>query len=65
MPYLSSSAIARVEYDAASLVMQIWFQGNSQPYSYFGVPDGVYRGLITASSAGGFYDRYVKDRYSR
>jgi hypothetical protein len=27
------------------------------------VPQAVYEGLITASSAGTYYDRYIRDRY--
>lgn len=64
MPYLNSSAIARVEYDALSARMQIWFRGGSHAYNYYGVPSGVYQGLISAASAGQFYDHYIKDHYS-
>lgn len=63
MPYLNSSAIARVKYDAYSQVLQIWFRGGGHAYSYYGVPDNIYRGLITAPSAGRFYDQNIKDHY--
>ncbi|GJD97893.1 KTSC domain-containing protein [Methylobacterium iners] len=64
MPYLSSSAIRRAEYDPSTRTLQIWFTSGGHPYNYYGVPEEIYRGLITAASAGNYFDRYIKDRYS-
>lgn len=63
MPLLNSSAIRRVEYDPSSQTLQIWFTSSGQAYSYHGVPEDIYRGLINAGSPGSFYDRYIRDRY--
>ena len=63
MPYLNSSAIARVEYDPVTRKMQIWFRGGTHAYDYFNVPESVYQGLIQASSPGSYYDHCIKDRY--
>lgn len=63
MPYLNSSAIARVEYYTPTRTMQIWFRGGTHAYDFYNVPEPVYLGLIQASSAGSYYDRYIKDRY--
>lgn len=62
MPYLNSSAIARVEYDRASMQLQIWFHDTGL-YTYYGVPESTYFGLVTASSAGRYFNDYIKDRY--
>jgi hypothetical protein len=63
MPYLNSSAISRVEYDAGSRRMTIWFKQGGQGYDFCGVPEHVYQGLISASSAGTYYDQNIRDRY--
>ncbi len=63
MPYLNSTAIRRVEYDANTQVMQIWFAQGGSAYSFCGVPQHIYDGLVGASSAGTYYDRHIRDRY--
>ena len=62
MPELNSRAIKRVEYDAQTRRMTIWFpRGNS--YDFCGVPPAIYQGLITANSAGAYYNAHVRDLY--
>lgn len=63
MPIMNSTAIRRVEYDPKTSVMQIWFVQGGHSYDFCGVPQSVYDELITASSAGTYYDRYIRDRY--
>lgn len=63
MVYVTSTAITRVEYDPRTRVMQIWFTSGSRAYSFCGVPEHIYQGLITASSKGTYYDRHIRDRY--
>lgn len=64
MPYVNSSAIEWVDYDQHSKTMQIRFRGGHQTYSYYSVPKTIYEGLISAPSAGMFYDQHIKGRYS-
>lgn len=64
MPFVSSSAIRRIEYDAATADLLIWFTTGSRAYTYYGVPETVYSAFLSASSKGGYFDRYIKDRYS-
>ena len=61
MPSLNSSAISRVEYNNGH--MQIWFTQTGGPYSFCGVPESIYSGLISAASAGGYYNSFIRDRY--
>jgi len=62
MPTLNSSAIDSVDYDPWTGQMRIWFTSGG-PYTFYGVPYEVYHGLITASSAGSYYNRYIRGRY--
>lgn len=64
MPYVSSSAINRIEYEPASADLQIWFNESGGPYTYIGVPESVYRAFLAASSKGTFFNEYIRDRYS-
>ncbi|MFL9863766.1 KTSC domain-containing protein [Paraburkholderia fungorum] len=57
-----SSAIRAVGYDAASMRMTILFQ-QGHTYDFCRVPDQVYRGLMSASSMGSYYNNFIKDRY--
>lgn len=60
MPSVSSSAIHRIEWYAGTL--SIWFCESGR-YDYFGVPKAVYEAFLHASSKGGFYNDYIRDRY--
>lgn len=64
MPFLNSSAIYQVEYNAETQVLSIIFQKGRKWYYYYGVPESVYRGLLSAPSAGQYFDTYIKDQYS-
>ena len=62
MPTIKSTAIRYAEYDAASLQLRITFaKGNT--YTYYGVPESVYIGLLRATSAGTYFNDHIKDRY--
>jgi hypothetical protein len=64
MPYVSSSAIRRVEHDERSLQMQIWFVESGGPYTYYGVPRSVYDAFLRAGSKGAYFNTHIKDRYA-
>lgn len=61
MPYVNSSAINRIEWNNGTL--SIWFT-ESGKYDYYNVPQSVYESFLKARSIGGFYNDYIKDRYS-
>lgn len=63
MPEVSSSAVDRVEYRAATRTLDIWYAGGAR-YSYFEVPEAVYAALLAAPSIGAFVNRQVKERYA-
>lgn len=56
---VSSSDIASVGYDTASMVLEIEFRTGSV-YQYFQVPLDIYRGLLSAASHGRYFDVYIK-----
>lgn len=57
-----SSAISAIGYDKPTQLMRIQFiQGDI--YSYCRVSENIYLGLLTATSKGTYYDRYIKDKF--
>ncbi len=65
MPYINSSAIAWADYDDAAQELDIRFTSGSTTYTYFGVPEYIYQGLLSASSAGQYFNENIRDQYSR
>jgi len=63
MPRLDSAAVEFVRYDDRRRQLTVGFRGRPQPYCYEGVPDRVYRELITAESAGRYFNAHIRDRY--
>ena len=58
-----SSNLASASYDPEVENLVIEFQ-SGQSYLYMNVPASVYRGLQTAPSAGAYFARWIKNRYS-
>jgi hypothetical protein len=56
---VSSANISAISYDETSHSLCIRFN-NGTEYHYFGVPQDVYEGLLTAGSVGRFFDEKVK-----
>ncbi len=61
MVSVQSSQLAAVGYDKESKTMRVEFQ-NGSLYEYSGVDEGVYANLISAPSAGSFFNG-IKNRY--
>jgi hypothetical protein len=57
-----SSAIRTVAYDEEAQELTIGLS-TGRTYVYRGVESWVYEGLLTAKSAGRFYNQRIKDRY--
>lgn len=59
---VSSDAINAIGYDESTRRMSIEFnQGNT--YSYCGVPQHVFDGLLSAASKGVYYNEHIRDKY--
>jgi len=57
-----SSAVQRVRYHPDEETLDIWYSGGDL-YSYFGVPEEVYRALLEAESTGQFVNFEIKPNY--
>ena len=60
---VSSSDLSAVGYDFASETLTIEFNSGGL-YEYYGVPQNIYEGLMSASSKGKFFHRFIKDSYN-
>jgi KTSC domain-containing protein len=63
---IASSTIRSAGYDQQTSIMEIAFV-NETIYQYFDVPEYVFQGLLSAPSAGTYFNTTVKGnyRYSR
>lgn len=61
MPYVVSSAVSRIEFEAGT--MQVWFVESGGPYNYYGVPEPTYRAFLGSPSKGRFFNDQIRDRY--
>jgi hypothetical protein len=59
---LASTALNRATYDTDTQELTVEFAGGDE-YTFSGVPQSVYDGLITARSAGRFYHAVIKGAY--
>lgn len=59
---IRSTNIKEVGYDAESGTLEIMFSDGGI-YRYFGVPESIYDGLISAASTGQYFHRMIRDRY--
>ena len=59
MPTLNSSAIAAVEYDAATSTLKVKFRSNYRWYTFYHVPERHYIGLIQSNSPGRYYNLHI------
>ena len=59
---VSSSNLRSVGYDSDQLILEIEFH-ESGVYQYFGVPERVFKGLMSAQSIGSFFNQDIKDNY--
>lgn len=63
MPYVNSTAIRQVEWDKSTLNLFVTFT-SAKTYTYYGVPEWKYAGLLTASSAGQYFNDNIRDQHS-
>lgn len=59
---VNSSNIASIGYDANTETLEVEFNSN-HVYEYYGVPEGVYNELMSASSHGVYFAANIKNNY--
>ena len=66
MKSFDSSVVAGAAYDSfsQSLTVALKAGGGVHAYTYHGVPAGVADGLFTSDSAGGYFVRNIRNRFS-
>jgi uncharacterized protein len=57
-----SSSLAAVGYDASSSTLEVEFN-NGGVYQYYGVPDAVHEGLMSAGSHGEYFAANIRNSY--
>ncbi len=57
---VASTSVDAVGYDRVARTLAVRFCDGSE-YHYSDVPEDVYRGILTADSAGGYFNRHVKE----
>ncbi len=60
---MPSTAIGRIDYDAASRELTIDFVTNGRRYVYFGVPPEAADALRHAFSKGTHFNTHIRDTY--
>jgi len=63
MPSINSKAISYVEYDELTRELSVTFT-KGHTYVYYNVPPSIYVGLLSAGSAGTYFNARIKDAYS-
>lgn len=59
---IKSSNIHSIGYDEKSRILEIEFHSGGI-YQYLNIEEEVYDKLMSASSKGGFFHRFIKDKY--
>jgi len=63
MTFPGSSSLSEATYDPSTETLTVAFQSGDR-YNYFNVPNGVYRALARAGSAGKYFYSNIRNRYS-
>ena len=63
MPYVQSSALARVSYDDATHTLCATFRQSGRTYVYQDVPQEIYDKLMVADSMGGYFNACIRDHF--
>lgn len=59
---VSSSNLSAVGYNSFQMILEIEFNDGAV-YQYFGVPQNVYYGLMSATSHGKYFHAYIRNNY--
>ena len=63
MAYVTSSNLRAVDYDSLTSTLTIEFH-NGRCYQYHGVPETIYRQLLSAASKGHLFSSFIRDRFT-
>lgn len=63
MEFPDSSVIQAADYDPDTRTLDVTFTSGRR-YAYFNVPDWEFDGLVTATSAGEYFNTRIRDQYA-
>ena len=63
MPYVQSSALEQVSYDAMAHTLCATFRDAGRTYLYEDVPQEVYDSLLFADSLGAYFNTVIRDHF--
>jgi len=63
MPFVQSSVLTAVRYDAATRTLTATFRASGRTYVYENVPQELYDGLIFSDSLGAYFNAHIRDRF--
>ncbi len=63
MEFPDSSVIRTANYDPDARTLDVTFKSGRR-YTYFSVPDWEFDGLVTAASAGEYFNTRIRDQYA-
>jgi hypothetical protein len=61
---LNSSSLVSAAYNAETESLDIEFVRGPHTYTYYGVPRDVFEGLVSAESAGAFFNANIRNRFA-
>ena len=64
MPYVQSTALARVSYDQAAHTLCATFRESGRTYVYEDVPEELYDALIFSDSIGAYFNAHIRDQFA-
>lgn len=63
MPFIQSSALKSVRYDATARTLTATFRVSGRTYVYEDVPQEVYDALIFSDSMGTYFNTHIRDHF--
>ncbi|TPM40577.1 KTSC domain-containing protein [Mesorhizobium sp. B2-3-4] len=61
---MPSTAIRNTHYDPSTRTLSVWFVPSGRRYDYTDVSPTTYAAFMKAPSKGGFFNEFIRDRYS-
>lgn len=60
---MPSTSIKRIDYDAESRTLSVWFVASGRRYDFQEVPPQTYAAFRNAFSKGRFFNAVIRDRF--
>lgn len=61
---MPSTAVSRINHNARSRTLDVWFHGSGKLYRDYDAPEQAYEAFRRSGAKGRFFDRLIRDRYA-